>query len=99
MNPAYTTFCSSGHIVENVPESCIVHKEIEICPFCKSQKFYTILSWHEREPETCLIPHIPIGFEWIRIWSDTIHGEVKVQKYNVSKVTRWIDRSPVSKSE
>jgi hypothetical protein len=101
-SPAFTSWCSSGHLVENVPESCIPHNEIKECPYCRSTKFYTILSWHDREPETCLIPHIPIGFEWIRVWNDQIHGEIKVQRYDVSKVSRWIDRTPIninSKSE
>jgi hypothetical protein len=99
MYPSYCCFCSSGHIVEDVPESYIIHPEIQICPYCKSTKFYNVLSWHDREPETCIIPHVPIGFEWERVWNDHIHGEVKVWKYNVSKVLEWVDRSPVSKPE
>jgi hypothetical protein len=93
MYPSYCCFCSNGHKVEDVPESCLVHQEIEICPFCKSTKFYNVLGWHDREPETCLIPHVPIGFEWVRVWNDTVHGEVKVLRFDVSKVSRWIDRS------
>jgi hypothetical protein len=91
-SPAKSTFCSSGHLVENVLEGCFSPIVVTKCPYCKSTNFYTVISWHDREPETCIIPHDPIGFDWVRVWTDTIHGEIKVQRYNVSKVQEWIDR-------
>jgi hypothetical protein len=102
MYPSYCCFCSNGHKVEDVPESCIIHQEIEICPYCKTTKFYNVLGWHNREPETCIIPHTPKEYKWVEFKDENFDGRAKVAVFDVSKVSRWIDRNPIntiSKSE
>jgi hypothetical protein len=88
----HVSFCINGHLVDNVPEGCISFDDSEECPYCHEYFFHTVFNWHDREPETSLIPFEPIKREWVEIWNDEIRGKVRVPVFNVSKIKTWIDR-------
>jgi hypothetical protein len=90
----YASFCIMGHLIEEVPEGIIPHKELNECPFCHQTLFHTVFNWRDREPETCLISVDPIGYEWVKVWNENVRGQIRVPIYDVSKIKKgWIDRS------
>ena len=49
--PGYAVFCATGHLVKWVVCHEIDDKEVKICPYCKSQRFYTQWNWGDDEYE------------------------------------------------
>jgi hypothetical protein len=91
-SPSFTSFCKNGHIVESIPEGCLSFKDLTECSLCHSTETYTILSWRDRDPETCVVPQDPIQYEWIKVWDENIHGQIRVPVYDVSKIKKgWIN--------
>lgn len=97
----WTKFCFSGHMVEvSFPDDDFLYNEnesveIEECPFCHSHLFHNVIDWHDREPETCLVPFEPIR-------SDNVincNGDpLKVSVYDVGKINYWLYKSRVIKT-
>jgi hypothetical protein len=86
----FVSFCINGHIAESVPEGCFNPEPLIECPYCHTKFFHAVFNWHDREPESTLIPCEPYKYEWVDVWTENIHGQVRVPVYEVSKIRKWI---------
>jgi len=91
----FTMFCRNGHVVKNVLDNEVDNTEsVTKCPYCNSTEFAIQYAWGDDaykavfpEYEGWTVPMDPTKYEWIKVNTDTIRGEVKVPMFDVSSIS------------
>lgn len=92
--PGYTVFCKEGHIVKSVLHHCIDPTPVRKCERCGAKLFAIITEWGDLEYHEDVnfpVPLKPVSYDWYKVNNDNIKGEVRTPRYDVSKVSNWLE--------